>query len=75
MARGKLCIASINTRRLNNTKTCLSLINWIRDNHIDVTIVQETFCTEYFIPKFNFHWKGVIYHSCTDSKQEVFALY
>ena len=64
----KLSIATINTRGLNNTKKRVSLFNWIKENNIGITIIQETFCTKNFVSTFNIQWDGAIYHSCTDSK-------
>ena len=64
----KLSITSVNARGLNNTKKRISLVNWITDNGIDVTFVQETFCTNNFVFTFNWHWAGEIYHSNTDSR-------
>ena len=76
MARDKLSIASVNARGLNNTQKRISFFNWIRENSIDIVMVQETFCTREFILKFNYHWKGaIIIHLQIQNMLEVFVLY
>ena len=64
----KLSIVTINARGLNNAKKRLSAFQWIKEHNIDIALIQETYCTEEFKRKFNFHWRGEVYHSNTDSK-------
>ena len=68
MAGNKIVVASINARGLNNTQKRLSLLHWIETSNIDISIVQESFCTKDFGSVFNRQWKGQAYHSYTDSK-------
>ena len=56
----KLSIATINARGLNNTKKRVSLFNWIKENNIGITIIQETFCTKNFVSTFNIQWDGAV---------------
>ena len=64
----KLSIVTINSRGLNNAKKRLSVFQFIREHNIDIALIQETYCVEEFKRKFNFHWRGEVYHSSTDSK-------
>ena len=62
-----LKVCTLNVRGLNNNDKRRKLFNWIREKELDVTFLQETFCTKDFVPYFNSSWSGKIYHGETDS--------
>ena len=64
----RINIATINARGLNNAKKRISVIEWINGHNVDIALIQETFCVKEYKKKFNFHWKGDVFHSHTDSK-------
>ena len=67
MDSSKIRIATINARGLNNTSKRLSLFRWINDHSVDITLLQETYCTKDYESKFSKQWAGRIFHSHTDS--------
>ncbi len=64
----KCKIATLNARGLNNTKKRISLFEWIREQEIDIVLIQESYCTKDFEKRFRLQWNGDIYHSYTNSK-------
>ena len=72
----RINIATINARGLNNAKKGISVFERINDHDVDIALIQETFCVKEYKKKFNFHWKGDVFHSHSDSKHSrgVFVL-
>jgi len=64
----KLKCATLNVRGLNDKVKRDKVFRWIKSQNIDITFVQETFCTEDFVTLFDSCWKGVIIHGPSDSK-------
>ena len=46
----------------------VNLFKWINDNHIDIALLQETYCVQECASKFSKQWNGSIYHSHSNSK-------
>ena len=64
----KVSIVSLNVRGLRGDKRH-TIFRWLMDNEINIALLQETFCTESFVAKFNKNWKGDILHSVSNSSQ------
>ena len=64
----KLKCATLNVRGLNDKVKRENVFRWIKSQNIDVTFVQETFCTQDFVTSFASGWKGCILHGPSDSK-------
>ena len=63
----KLNILSLNVRGLRNRDKRKALFQWILDKKFDIVCLQETYCTQDFVQKFNRMWEGQVVHSFTDS--------
>lgn len=66
----KLRICTLNVRGLNEKKKRISVIEWFKNERIDILCLQETFCTDKSKALFDNDWKDVsehIYHSLSDS--------
>ena len=68
MAGDNICISSINARGLGFVKKSVNLFKWINDNHIDIALIQETYCVQECDSKFSKQWNGSIYHSHSNSR-------
>ncbi len=67
MASRKLKVGSVNARGLHDIRKRISLFHWINKSDLDIALIQETYCTKEFDPRFNFQWNGDVYHSYTAS--------
>ena len=54
---------TLNARGLRNKQKRRSLFEWIRNKEVEIIALQETYCTEDFIDKFNSDWDGRVWHS------------
>ena len=66
-ANFNLKIISNNVRGLNDIKKRTKYFHWLRKNNVDISCIQETFCTKTFEKTFNHSWEGEIYHCFSDS--------
>lgn len=63
-------ICTLNVRGLTDKKKRLGVINWFKNEKIDILCLQETFCTENNKTTFNKEWDHVsdnIHHCVTNS--------
>ena len=60
-------ISTLNVRGLKNYAKRIAVFQWIKDNKIDIAVLQETYCGKSFVKKFSKSWDGKVYHSPTDS--------
>ena len=60
-------VLSLNVRGLHNRHKRKSLYSWIKNKGFDICFLQETFCIQNTVNKFNQFWSGDIYHSCSNS--------
>ena len=58
---------TLNVRGLNDKNKRDKVFRWIRNNELDIAFLQESYCTEKFIPYFNAGWKGAALHGHSDS--------
>ena len=47
------------------------LFEWIRNKKFEIIALQETYCTEDFIDKFNSDWDGQVWHSPATSSHSI----
>ena len=66
MANSLKCI-SLNCRGLNSYEKRTKLYDWIFDNDIDIVCLQETHYIEPNAFKYNARWRGLAFHSFSDS--------
>ena len=66
-ANFNLKIISNNVRGLNDIKKRTKYFHWLRKNNVDISCIQETFCTKTFEKTFNHSWESEIYHCFSDS--------
>jgi exonuclease III len=59
-------VASLNVRGMRGDSR-YSIFTWIKSKGYDMTMLQETFCTESFAKRFAKGWNGSIFHSFTNS--------
>ena len=64
---GNLKVCTINVCGLNNNKKKKNLSTWIQNKQIDITFLQETYCTKNFQLYCDSSWPGNIYHGHTKS--------
>ena len=62
----KLKIVSLNVRGLRGDKRH-TIFRWISDKKFSVVLLQETYCTQSFVTKFNKGWTGDIVHCVSNS--------
>ena len=63
-----LKIVSLNVRGIRGDKR-YAIFRWLKEKTYDICLLQETYCTESFEPKFKRGWSGEIFHCTTDSVQ------
>jgi exonuclease III len=63
----KLRCVTLNCRGLRDQRKRLAVFQYLKDEHIDIAFLQETYVTQDFIGKFNQDWAGNIFHGYSDS--------
>ena len=63
----KLNVVSLNVRGLRGIEKRKALFQWIKEKKFDLICLQETYCTQDLVEKFNRVWEGQVFHSVTDS--------
>jgi exonuclease III len=58
---------TLNVRGLRNTEKRRRIFHWLKDKHIDIVFLQETFFTEELLSDVNKDWDGSIEHAASDS--------
>ena len=62
----KLQIVSLNVRGLRGDKRH-TVFRWLADKKFSIALLQETYCTQPFVTKFNKGWNGDVLHCVSDS--------
>ena len=62
----KLQIVSLNVRGLRGDKRH-TIFRWVSDKKFSVALIQETYCTQSFVTKFNKGWNGDVVHCVSNS--------
>ena len=53
---------TLNVRGIRGDKR-YAIFRWLVEKQYDIVFLQETYCTDSFVKKFNHGWSGDIYHS------------
>jgi len=61
----KMC--TLNVKGIRNAQKRRTILNWANMNNIQILCVQETFFTVDIIDQVKYDWKGLQYHSVSDS--------
>ena len=67
MEKNLTCV-TLNVRGLRDKEKRRKLFYWLQRNNYDIICLQETYCTEEFLPNFNRDWKGAAFHSLSTSE-------
>ena len=62
----KLQIVSLNVRCLRGDKRH-TVFRWLADKKFSIALLQETYCTQPIVTKFNKRWNGDVLHCVSDS--------
>ena len=63
---GEFKVVSLNVRGVRGDKR-YSIFRWLKDKKYDICLLQETYCIDNFVSKFNRGWSGEIIHSTSNS--------
>lgn len=60
------CI-TLNVRGLRNKSKRETVFEFLKQKHVNIAFLQETYCTSDFVETFRNNWNGKVFHSCSPS--------
>ena len=64
-----LKVITLNVRGLRDTKKRQSLVYWLKNKHIDIAFLQETYFNDKFCGKLDREWgNNTSFHNLSDSR-------